>query len=247
MLSIAWLFESVWGRRLMLAGVIAIAAFAIREHFIHQGEQKQVVAQQQTTLKDTSGQSTAERSQLIDGLRAATSALNVANIQIQASQAQQKMFFDQLATLAGQKTAADAQLKKLPDTALHGFITEKLALRAPSDDSAGYRPEEERALAQCVTDAPLCDRSKTLLQNQSDQKDVELEAQQQKDAAIRQSYGLLLDYSTKLEGHYVTLYNAFAAKKRGPRCLFLWHCRRDTINAPKPADLVLPPDLAVKP
>ncbi len=247
MLSIAWFFESVWGRRLLLAGVIAVAAFAIREHFIHQGEQKQVVAQQQTTLKDTSQESTAERSQLLDGLKAATSALNAANIQIQASQAQQRVLIDQLASVAGQKTAADAQLKKLPDTALHGFVTEKLGLRAPSDNSAGYHPEEERSIAQCVTDAPLCEASKALLQKQNDQKDVELEAEQQKDAAMRQSYTLLRDYSTKLEGHYVTLYNAFAAKKRGPQCLFLWHCRRNTITEPKPSDLALPAELAVKP
>ena len=38
MLSIAWFFESVWGRRLLLAGVIAVAAFAIREHFVRLGE-----------------------------------------------------------------------------------------------------------------------------------------------------------------------------------------------------------------
>jgi hypothetical protein len=240
MLSIAWLFESVWGRRLMLAGLIAIAAFSIREHYIHQGEKKQVASQQQTTLKDSTDQSTVERTQLLEGLKAATSALNSASIQIQASQAQQRILVDQLAAVAGQKTAADTQLKKLPDTALHGFITDKLSLRAPSDDSAGYRPEEERAIAECVTDAPLCDQSKALLQKQNDQKDVELKAEEEKDAAVRQSYGLLLDYSTKLEGHYVTLYNAFAAKKRGPQCLYLWHCKRQSIPTPKPADLVLP-------
>lgn len=240
MLSIAWLFESVWGRRLMLAGVIAIAAFSIREHYIHQGEKKQVVSQQQTTLKDSTDQSTVERTQLLEGLKAATSALNSASLQIQASQAQQRILVDQLAAIAGQKTAADAQLKKLPDSALHSFITGKLALRASSDDSPGYRPEEERALAECVTDAPLCEASKTVLQKQSDQKDVELGADQQKEAALHQSYSLLLDYSTKLEGHYVTLYNAFAAKKRGPQCLYLWHCKRQSIPTPKPADLALP-------
>jgi len=28
--------------------------------------------------------------------------------------------------------------------------------------------------------------------------------------------------------------------------LYLWHCQRETISEPKPADLVMPADLAIK-
>lgn len=246
MLSIAWFFESVWGRRCLLLLVICIAAFAIREHYIHQGEKKQVVVEQQSTLKDTTAQTNDDRAVLLEGLKAATTALNSASASIAASQAQQQVLVGQLAQLSGQRVAADNTLKKLPDSALHGFVTTKLALRPPTDDTPGYQPVEERAIAQCVTDEPLCEAGKALLQKQNDQKDVELKAQDEKDAAVRESYSLLADFSTKLEGHYVTLYNAFAAKTRGSQCLYLWHCKRQTISAPKPSDLVLPV-LAVRP
>lgn len=229
---ITWLFETKIGRYALLAGILAIAGFAIREHFIHEGKLKEIASNQQQVLKTATANTDADRTALLQSLTAAASALHYASAQIQASQAQQRAIVTQLSQLTQTKASADAGIAKLSDSELHNFITSKLAIRTAADTNAGYEPAEERALASCVTDEPLCEQSRALLQQQSDAQTTQIQAEQSANAALQKEQQSLVNYSQQLETNFVTLRNAFAQPRRSRRCLWLWRCKRDVVPVP---------------
>lgn len=247
MITLAWFFDSVWGRRILMLVAILLAWFVIREHFIRQGEQKAQAAQQQQQLQQQTQAWQQERKSLLEGLAQATSAIQAASQAIAASQARERVIQNELLALAGQRKEADSALAKVPDSELHARIVQQLAVRPPQDTTAGYLPAEERALSQCLTDQPFCEQQSTGLAKQVAELQLQTHSTGEKYDALAGNYKAVVGYTGKLEAHYAELYNAFAAKKRGLKCLYLWHCVKQTISAPKPEDLALPASLAQVP
>lgn len=240
MITMAWFFDSVWGRRILLVALALIVWFVIREHYVREGEAKATVQAQQEQLKQQTQAWQEERKSLLDGLAQATSAIQAASQAIAASQARERAIQGELASLAGRQKEADNSLAKVPDSELHSRIVQQLAVRPPADATPGYLPNEERAIAQCLSNEPICEDRGTLLNKQIAELELQTHSTGEKYDALLTNYQAVLGYTGKLEAHYAQLYNSFAAKKRDPKCLWLWHCQKQTIPTPNPKDLILP-------
>lgn len=243
MITLAWFFDSVWGRRLLMVGLIALCWFVVREHYVRAGEAKAQAAAAQQQLQQQTQEMQQERKDLVATITQAASAIQAATQAIAASQARERVIENQILTLAGQRKQADAALAKIPDSELHAHNVQQLALRPPSDSTPGYLPAEERAISSCLTNQPLCEENNGLLGKQVSELQIQTRQAAGKYDSLLTNYGAVLGYTAKLEKHYATLYDAFAAKKRGARCLWLWHCQKQVIPAPNPKDLALPAGL----
>jgi uncharacterized membrane-anchored protein YhcB (DUF1043 family) len=243
---VAWLFDTVWGRRCLFAVVILVVAFVIREHYVRLGEQKAIASDGQQHLQDTTKAFEQDHKDIIAELKTSADVIQQATAAFQQSQARERQLANALISLAGQKKAADAAVAQVPDSELRSRIVSTLNVRRPGDVTPGYEPGEERSMLQCLTDQPMFAQQATLLQNQVGECRMQVDQSQKKGAAVALQYAALADYTNRLQGDYVTVYNALASKKRAPQCLWLWHCVRRTINAPKPSDLALPSTVATK-
>lgn len=243
MITLAWFFESVWGRRILFVGGVAICWFVIREHYIRKGEEQARVSAAQQQLQQQTQEMQAERKNLLDTITQATSAIEAATQAIAASQARVRVIQNEITSLAGQRKEANATLAKIPDSELHTHIVQQLALRPLTDTTPGYLPSEERAISQCLTNQPLCEENNTLLNKQIAELQIQTHETGGKYNSLLVNYQAVLGYTGKLEQHYTVLYNTFAAKKRSVKCLWLWHCQKQTIPTPSPKDLALPTNL----
>jgi hypothetical protein len=243
---VAWLFDTVWGRRCLFAVVILMVAFVIREHYVRLGEQKAIAADGQQHLSDTTLQFQKDHEETVAQLRANGDVIQQATAAFQQSQAREHQLANALISLAGQKKAADAAVAQVPDSELRSRIVSTLNVRRPGDVTPGYEPGEERSMLQCLTDQPMFAQQANLLQNQIGECKTQVDQGQKKEAGFENQYRTLADYTNRLQVDYANVYNALASKKRAPQCLWLWHCVRRTINAPKPSDLAFPSTTATK-
>ena len=144
-----------------------------------------------------------------------------------------------VASIQQQRTQTVETVNRMPDTALHPYIVDQLRLRPTGDTTPCYTPSEERAIAKAIADAPLCQKQVDTLGQQIGKLQEQQEAQQEQIAALNSKYDTLAGYTTRLEGTYTTLYNAWPRKKK--RWFCAWMCSTGKeIPTPNPATLTNP-------
>src|SRR5258708_29297223 len=168
--------------------VLAVAALAlgIRAYFLAEGKRAgrdEAAQSQQQELEKARQQDRKDMQTVVDR---ANGALADAEKQRQSANDALQKLAGILGDLAKHRTAGESKVSALPDSDLHGYVVGALNLRASSDKSAGYLPAEERALAGCVTQYPLC-------QKQLQASDEKIAAEQKNTAASDQVSAARLD------------------------------------------------------
>lgn len=216
----AWAFvKSPLGRYIALAGVAVALFVGFAVHFRAQGKlegQQQATddfLKQQTKDKDVAHADAVAHINA-DNLKDQQSAvaLNTALIAIQGATTT-------INGLIAQRKAATSAVAATSDGDLHAFTIRSLNLRAKTDLTPGYISVEERAIANAVVDDPVC-------RQQADVDDPQKMNQMQNAnniqltqlATAKDRYDFLAGYTTRLEGFYVTAYNA-AEKNTGNKFL----------------------------
>lgn len=197
-------------------GGIAVVGllFGVRSHFIHQGqlEGKQEATDTMTAQRDKEKQQDHE--QLVAALKMADSVITEARATFAAATQKEESAKQALRAISAQRTQAQATVNGLKDSDLHDFIVgpKGLALRPATDRTLGYNPAEERALASCVSDYPLCKDTTDKQANQIASINDKVDALQKQQNAMQAKYDALATYTNTVERDYTDLYNAFPRK-----------------------------------
>ncbi len=213
-----------WARLGIEVAIIAALALGIRAYFLAEGRRAgrdEAAQSQQQELEKARQQDRKDMQAVVDK---ANGVLADAEKQHQAADDALQKLAGILGDLAKQRTAGEGKVSALPDSDLHGYVVGALNLRAASDKSPGYLPVEERALAECVTQYPLC-------QKQVQAEEEKIAAEQKNTDASNQTAAARLDamqakdtYIDQLESKFAELYNLHPPKYRSARCLWLWKC-----------------------
>lgn len=130
-----------------------------------------------------------------------------------------------------------AKVAAISDADLHGFTVAQMGIRKPDDKTACYTATEERAIANAVTQWPVC-------KAESEGKDDAFKQQGEQIAGLQRDVQAMKDeisahqaaesvYRTALQ----TLYDNHAPKVRAAKCLGIWKCGRGRLEIPNPAVL----------
>lgn len=238
MIPFAALLANRWTLRLG-AGVLAVTL--VLGYGLYQRRKGRTEGKQQAdvTWSDTlEKMRVQDRLELDRRLADADARISEAETRFQASLAREASLIAQVRALASQRQEAIAQVGRLPDSALHGYVVSALGLRPAGDSTPGYTVSEERALAKCVADYPLCQQQNDMLAKQVNEVRGQVAELQVKTEALVSKNDALAAYTSKLEAYYVAVYNSLPRKKRGAKCLWLWQCGK-----PKPLQVPAPLDL----
>lgn len=222
-----------WAKLGIEVAVVAALALGIRAYFLAEGKRAgrdEAAQSQQQEIEKARQQDRKDMQAVIDK---ANGALADAEKQHQAADDALQKLAGILGDLAKQRTAGEGKVSALPDSDLHGYVVGALNLRPAGDKSPGYLPVEERALAGCVTQYPLC-------QKQVQAEEEKIAAEQKNTAASDQVGAARLDtikakdaYIAQLEAKFTELYNLHPPRYRSARCLWLWKCGSRKASTPK--------------
>ncbi len=222
------------------AGVLAaglLFGYGVHQRRKGRGEGKQ---QADATWSDTLEKIRAgDRAELDRRLADADQRIAEADGRFQASLAREASMVAQLRLLSAQRQTVSMEVDRLADSALHGNIIRQLNLRPPKDlELPGYTPTEERAIAHCVGEYPICVKENENLKGQIAEVKGQVEDVKAKVDGLTAKNEALISYTRRLEGYYTALYNSLPRKKRSGKCLWLWQC-----GHPKPLAVPAPLDL----
>ncbi len=222
-----------WAKLGIEVALLAALALGIRAYFLAEGKRAgrdEAAQSQQQELEKARQQDRKDMQSVVDKTN---SALADAEKQRQSANDTLQTLAGILGDLAKQRTAGQDKVAALPDSDLHGYIVGALNLRAAGDKSAGYLPAEERAMAGCVTQYPLC-------QKQVQTEEDKVLAEQKNTAASDQISAARLDtlkakdaYIAQLEAEFAALYNLHPPKYRAAKCLWLWKCGAQKVSTPR--------------
>ena len=105
--------------------------------------------------------------------------------------------------------------------------------RNSSDASSTYTLDEQRKIADCFTQRPLCEKQVVAKTDEAAQANAKADKQVEQ-------YDELAEYTTHVEANYTELFNSTAVAQRSPKCLWLWHCTKPHISTPHPKLLKRP-------
>lgn len=198
-----------------IGGIAIVGGLLVaRSHFIHQGqlEGQQTATDAMTAQREKERQQ--DREQLDATLKRADLTIAAAQAQLQAATEREQAASQAIKALAVQRTQAQATVNGLKDTDLHDFIVgpKGLGIRQEMDKTPGYNPAEERALATCVSDYPLCKDTTDKQASQIASINDKVDAMQKQLTALQGKYDALAAYTTTVERDYTDLYNAFPRK-----------------------------------
>lgn len=207
------LWGSIWFRRALVVVGIAGALYVARWHYISVGKQQghaEAAVQEQTTSEQQRIQARTELTKVLD---ASAAELEAANRRFEQAKQLAAVQNDLIIRLQGQRVQQAKAVAQLPDSDLHPYIIHNLGLRPVQDTAAGYYPVEERAVADCLTQRPLCEQQQLALSKEVSAQAVQLSGLTDKiDALTKQSKGVT-DYANSVEHLYVELYNDFPRKR----------------------------------
>jgi len=229
-----------WAKLGIEVALVAALALGIRAYFLAEGKRAgrdEAAQSQQQELEKARQQDRKDMQSVVDK---ANGALADAAKQRQSAKDTLQKLAGFLGDLAKQHTAGESKVAALPDADLHGYVVSALNLRAAGDNSAGYLPVAERALAGCVTQYPLC-------QKQIQTEEEKIAAEQKNTAASDQVGAARLDaikakdaYIAQLESAFATLYNLQPPRYRAAKCLWMWKCGKRTASSPSHDIKVVP-------
>jgi hypothetical protein len=204
----------------VLIGIgVFLLLIAVRQHYINIGKdagRQEVQQQSANMLEDARKADRAATEKVL-----ADSAAEMKR-QAEFAQAQQLAFLQ----LVAQRQTAANQVAGMTPSQVEDAIARALGKKPGEQDSE----QDRRTIASCLFQMPLCERQ---VLAQADQ----IKADEKQLAAAKESSDALAGYATRLEKTYADLWNLKAGKRRSAKCLFLWRCSREHIDAPDPETL----------
>jgi hypothetical protein len=202
-----WL-GNVWVRRGLLAvGVLALL-WMVREHYVQLGEARGKEAQAVASAQEGEQQREAQRKDAVDEvavLRAEIAAMDARGealaraVQTSIAAAQQ---------LAGARAQAEQQVMGIPAGDLHASNRKALG-----EMDGAYSEDDERKIAACLADRPLCERQSAALSDANTNLQQELALERKARGAQQQQFQALMGYTGALEQQYVNVYNTLPRKR----------------------------------
>jgi hypothetical protein len=202
------------GKYILGAGGLILGFVLLRAHFIHQG---QLEGQQQATDSLTAvhqKELQKDREDYIAIKDRADKQFDAAQKLIDSANQRELLAQKTIDALTRKRVDAANNVAAVKDSDLHDFIVgpKGLSIRPNTDKSPGYSASEERAIATCVSDYPIC---KSTLSAQTEQigsvaDKVSGLAEQVNQLQVK--YDGLAGYTVKVERGYTELYNAFPRK-----------------------------------
>jgi hypothetical protein len=234
-----WTFlRSPLGRKIAFGVAIAIAAALVARHLIEVGRVRGESAATQRAMDSIAKLKDADTAGTKEQLEAHDRKLQVLEESAAASRAQANQLGAMVLELGRQRTAAVAKVDQVPDAGLHAFNVDQLRIRGPDDRAACYLPAEERAIGKCLAAQPFFDQEVAKASGRADKLETEVREVQAQVQEHEEKFRDLAAYTTRVEGYYVSLYNATAKKKRGGKCVWLWSCVRPQLPAPDPSQFL---------
>lgn len=240
MIPLLPLLTSKWGIRIGAGVLVLVALFAWGQMKKREGKEEGKQEQQQesaTELHALREQDRLQTEKQVEQLQAMIESYKAA---YERSTAREGALAAAVSTLASQRQSVVESVNRMPDSAIHGYIVQQLNLRPQGDTTAGYLPAEERELARCVADRPLCQEQVKKQEAQIAELREGQRAQQQQIDAQGQKYSVLEAGYNRLQGYYTTLANLYPRKKRSGKCIWLWKCGEQKLPTPEPLTLVSP-------
>ncbi len=116
--------------------------------------------------------------------------------------------------VAGERTEASTAVGGIPAGSLHADNVRALQAVGVAGNGVGaYGEAEERAIAACLADRPLCQKQNVVLTEESSELQQELGNAQKARALQQQQYESLAGYTGELERTYTQLYNAVPRRR----------------------------------
>jgi len=202
------------GKYVLGAGGLVLGFVLLRAHFIHQG---QLEGQQQATDSLSAvheKERQEDRAQLAEVVKTANSNIAAAQAQLEAASQRELAASNTIKALAAQRIQTAGTVAAVKDSDLHDFIVgpQGLNIRPNADKSPGYSALEERAIATCVSDYPICKASLSAQTEQIGSVTDKVSALTSQVNQFQAKYAALAGYTTTVERDYTDLYNAFPRK-----------------------------------
>ncbi len=226
-------FGSKWGKLGLEVGLVLLLALGIRAYFLAEGKRAGKDEAAQTQQQDLEKARQQDRKDMQSVVDRANGALVDAEKQREASADALRQLAGVLVDLSKQRSAGDTKVAALPDSDLHGYVVSSLNLRGVGDKTPGYLPVEERSLAGCVTQYPLCQKQLTAEQDRTAAEQTRTAAGDRVSAAQLETLKAKDGYIAQLEEKFAALYNLHPPKYRSARCLFLWKCGARKVQVQK--------------
>ena len=241
MISILPLLTSKWGIRICIGVAVLLALFAWGRAQKNAGKEEgeQEAAQEtKTAIEQMRAADRQQTQQQLEGLRELIDQYKEAFDQSQQRQAQ---LAQANALLSQQRQTVAESVTRVADSDLHGYIVQQLGLRPIGDRTQGYSFAEERELAKCVSDRPLCVQQVEKQKEQIAELQEGQRAQGEQLKAQQQRFDVAIAYTDRLEGYYAQLYSLFPRKTRAAKCLWLFRCGKEKpLPTPEPLTFTSP-------
>jgi hypothetical protein len=197
------LLQNVWVRRALLLVAVAIALFGVREHYVHMGERRGAANEQVKSATEGESARTEERKDAVSEIAALKTELIALERGSAAAMATAKQAGESAQQFAARQEQARAQVESAPTASLHTINLQALG----GASGAVYDAEQEREIASCLAQRPLCEKRAGALEdaNRALQQAI-ADAVQARELQQRQ-YESLSAYTGQLERHYTALYN----------------------------------------
>jgi hypothetical protein len=190
----------------------------VRQHYVNLGEQKGVQSEQAASAQENEQSRSQERRDVI-------AEIGTLHDQIAAIDARGAALVTAVAksvvtsqSIEGQRNAAVNTVAEIPAQSLHAANLRTLqghgvAGAGDSQGGAAYGEAEERAIAACLVDRPLCQKQNVVLKAANADLQQELAGVEKARSLEQQQYNSLAGYTGELEHSYVQLYNAVPKRR----------------------------------
>lgn len=134
-------------------------------------------------------------------------------------------------SIAQERSQAHQAIVSTPDYDLDRLIKQKLGRKEGFESPLSYG--EQREIAACLVDKPLCEQENQKLKGQIESQNGEIVTAKESIATGKEQFETLKGYNSRLEGYYVQMYNAYPHKYRHWKCAGIWKCGNRKLPTPK--------------
>lgn len=233
-----WLLSPI-ARKIGMGILVIILLLGLRAKFIADGKRQGREDAGRELIESNEKERQAEREVMLAKVAEADKAREEAQARYEAALARESEMAATVRDLARRRQDAGQAVTRIPDAGLHSVITDSLALRPKGDATPGYFAIEERELARCLADRPLCQQQADALGAQVGELHQQVTALSDKQRATDAKVEAFATYTVQLESHYTALWNAFPKKRNWPLSIVTFGLlgKPKRLPTPDPADL----------
>lgn len=208
------LLQNIWVRRALMAAGVVLALLAVRQHYVNLGEHKGVQSAQATSAQDNEQTRSQERRDVlaeIGTLREQIATIDARGTVLVAAVSKNAAANE---SIQGERLAAANTVAQIPSGSLHAANANAMREQGIAVQSGVvYSDAEERTIAACLADRPLCQKQNEALSGENSGLQQQVEDASRTRALQQQQYDSLAGYAGELENSYVQLYNAVPKRR----------------------------------